>query len=107
MKPSQVRDQFSQATQSLSHAASACEMNRDVPAAMGRRLTDWSCECERLHASCDPARDKIRLRARVDALERHLHLLARFCQRRALHPQVELAVEHAHAVMVDLKTKLH
>lgn len=107
MKPSQLKDQFSQARQSLHYAASACEQNREVPAAMQRRLAHWSRECERLRAALGPTRDARGLRAHVEALERRLDLLARVCHRKAMNPQVELAVEHAHAVLADLRDKIH
>lgn len=107
MKQSQLKEQFSQAKQSLHYAATTCERNREVPAAMQRRLADWSRECERLRAALGPARDAEGLRARVEALERRLDLLARVCHRKAMHPQVELAVEHAHAVLAELRNNIH
>jgi hypothetical protein len=107
MKPSQVRDHFSQAERSLSHAALACEANDGVAPVTRRRLAEWQRECEHMRAALDSGYDIDQLRARVDALEQAVHRLVERCRRRAVDDEVEIAVEHAHAVLADLKLKLH
>ncbi len=107
MKPSQVREQFSQAERSLGHAALACESTGRIPPSMRRRLADWQRECQAMRDALDTDHDPERMRERVDALERAVQRLVEACRRRDVDDQVEIAVEHAHAVLADLRDKLH
>jgi len=107
MKPSQVRVQFTLAERSLSHAALACEAAPDVPPGMRRRIAEWQRECGHMRAALDTDYDPDNVRARVVVLEQAVQRLVHACRRRAVDGQVEIAVEHAHAVLADLRSKLH
>ena len=107
MKPSQVRDQFTLAERSLSHAALACEAIPDIPPSMRRRIAEWQRECQHMRTTLDTDYDPEHVRARVVALEQAVQRLVQACRRRAVDGQVEIAVEHAHAVLAELRSKLH
>ena len=106
MKPSLVRDQFSQVERSLSHAALACEAIPDIPSEMRRAIAERQRECQSMCDMLESDYDPDRVRVRLDALEAAVLQLAQTCRRDAIDGQVGIAIEHAHAVLADLKHKL-